>query len=79
MPRHYVPHWRDVVWPNFTPQVDREQAAHRPLVLSPAFYNDNVGRTLRPGEEPRLATPMRHPPGAVCRTELAGGAPKSSR
>ena len=44
MPRHYVPHCGDVVWLNFTPQIGREQAGHRPaLVLSPASYNDKTG------------------------------------
>jgi mRNA interferase MazF len=42
--RRYVPHSGDVVWLNFTPQVSREQAGHRPaLVLSPASYNEKTG------------------------------------
>jgi mRNA interferase MazF len=44
MPRRYVPHSGDVVWLNFTPQLGREHARHRPaLVLSPASYNDKTG------------------------------------
>ena len=43
MPRRYVPDAGDIVWLNFTPQVGREQAGHRPaLVLSPASYNDKT-------------------------------------
>ncbi len=39
-----MPHSGDVVWLNFTPQVGREQAGHRPaLVLSPASYNAKTG------------------------------------
>jgi mRNA interferase MazF len=44
MARGLVPDAGDIVWLNFTPQVGREQAGHRPaLVLSPATYNDRTG------------------------------------
>ena len=40
MVKRYVPDRGDVVWLNFTPHADHEQAGHRPaLVLSPATYN----------------------------------------
>jgi len=40
MARRYVPDAGDIVWLNFSPQADREQAGRRPaLVLSPASYN----------------------------------------
>jgi mRNA interferase MazF len=43
MARGFVPEAGDIVWLNFTPQVGREQAGHRPaLVLSPAAYNDTT-------------------------------------
>jgi len=36
----YVPDAGDIVWTDFSPQVGREQAGHRPaLVLSPIVYN----------------------------------------
>ncbi len=39
----YVPEAGDIVWLNFTPQAEHEQAGHRPaLVLSPAAYNDKT-------------------------------------
>jgi len=38
--RGYVPQAGDIVWLNFTPQAEHEQAGHGPaLVLSPRAYN----------------------------------------
>ena len=43
MQRGYVPEAGDIVWLNFTPQTEREQAGHRPeLVLSPRAYNEKT-------------------------------------
>jgi mRNA interferase MazF len=40
----WTPDAGDVVWINFSPQVGREQAGHRPaVVLSPASYNGLIG------------------------------------
>ena len=40
----YVPASGDLIWLQFTPQVGREQAGHRPaLVISPISYNRRVG------------------------------------
>lgn len=40
MPRVYVPDAGDVVWLEFDPKAEHEQAGHRPaLVISPASYN----------------------------------------
>jgi mRNA interferase MazF len=40
----YVPEAGDIVWLNFDPQADHEQAGHRPaVVLSPAIYNERAG------------------------------------
>ena len=42
--RGYVPEAGDVVWLEFDPQADHEQAGHRPaLVISPAPYNGKTG------------------------------------
>lgn len=42
--RSYVPDAGDVVWLEFDPQADHEQAGHRPaLVVSPASYNGKTG------------------------------------
>ena len=44
MPRAFVPDAGDIVWLQFDPQADHEQAGHRPaLVLSPAAYNGKTG------------------------------------
>lgn len=41
--RAYVPEAGDIVWLQFDPQADHEQAGHRPaLVLSPAIYNSKA-------------------------------------
>lgn len=43
MVRSYVPDAGHVVWINFDPQIEREQAGHRPaVVLSPASYNEKT-------------------------------------
>jgi mRNA interferase MazF len=43
----YIPDRGDIVWLNFTPQADHEQAGHRPaLVLSPASYNGKTSLML---------------------------------
>ena len=43
----YVPERGDVVWVNFNPQSEHEQAGRRPaLILSPATYNGKVGLAL---------------------------------
>ena len=43
----YVPDSGDIVWLQFDPQADHEQAGHRPaLVLSPAAYNGKTGLML---------------------------------
>ncbi len=43
----YIPEAGDVVWLNFDPQSDHEQAGHRPaLVISPASYNGRTGLML---------------------------------
>ena len=43
----YVPDAGDVVWLQFDPQADHEQAGHRPaLVLTPARYNDLRGMMI---------------------------------
>jgi mRNA interferase MazF len=40
----WTPDAGDVIWINFSPQVGREQAGHRPaVVLSPASYNGLIG------------------------------------
>lgn len=42
--RGYVPDSGDVVWLEFDPQAEHEQAGHRPaLVVSPASYNGKTG------------------------------------
>ena len=47
MPRAFVPDAGDIVWLQFDPQADHEQAGHRPaLVLSPAAYNGKTGLML---------------------------------
>ena len=44
MVRRFVPDAGDIVWLEFSPQADHEQAGHRPaLVLSPAAYNSKTG------------------------------------
>ena len=44
MSRTFVPDAGDIVWLQFDPQADHEQAGHRPaLVLSPAAYNGKTG------------------------------------
>ena len=44
MPAPYVPDEGDIVWMNFTPQSDHEQAGRRPaIVLSPKAYNSRAG------------------------------------
>lgn len=46
-PRRYVPERDDIVWLQFNPQAEHEQAGHRPaLVLSPAMYNRRSGLML---------------------------------
>jgi mRNA interferase MazF len=43
----YVPDRGDIVWLNFTPQAEHEQAGHRPaLVLSPASCNGKTSLML---------------------------------
>lgn len=43
----YVPERGDIVWLQFNPQADHEQAGKRPaFVLSPAAYNRKVGLAL---------------------------------
>jgi len=45
--RAYCPDRGDVVWLDFTPQAEHEQAGRRPaLVLSPASYNKKSGLML---------------------------------
>jgi mRNA interferase MazF len=45
--RAYCPDRGDVVWLDFTPQAEHEQAGRRPaLVLSPAAYNKKSGLML---------------------------------
>jgi mRNA interferase MazF len=40
----YIPDAGDIVWLQFDPQAEREQAGHRPaVVLSPAGYNNRSG------------------------------------
>jgi mRNA interferase MazF len=47
MPRRYAPERGDVVWLQFTPQAELEQAGRRPAVtLSPRLYNETVGLGL---------------------------------
>lgn len=47
MSRAFVPDAGDIVWLQFDPQADHEQAGHRPaLVLSPAAYNGKTGLML---------------------------------
>lgn len=47
MSRTFVPDAGDIVWLQFDPQADHEQAGHRPaLVLSPAAYNGKTGLML---------------------------------
>ena len=47
MPRAFVLDAGDIVWLQFDPQADHEQAGHRPaLVLSPAAYNGKTGLML---------------------------------
>ena len=47
MARAFVPDAGDIVWLQFDPQADHEQAGHRPaLVLSPAAYNGKTGLML---------------------------------
>ena len=44
MSRAFVLDAGDIVWLQFDPQADHEQAGHRPaLVLSPAAYNGKTG------------------------------------
>ena len=43
-PAGYVPEAGDVVWLDFDPQAEHEQAGRRPaVVLSPAAYNGRIG------------------------------------
>jgi len=43
----YVPEAGDIVWLQFNPQAEHEQAGHRPaLVLSPARYNSARGMMI---------------------------------
>jgi len=43
----YVPEAGDIVWIQFNPQAEHEQAGHRPaLVLSPARYNSARGMMI---------------------------------
>ena len=47
MAASYVPEAGDIVWLQFNPQADHEQAGHRPaLVLSPARYNAARGMMI---------------------------------
>ena len=47
MSRAFVLDAGDIVWLQFDPQADHEQAGHRPaLVLSPAAYNGKAGLML---------------------------------
>ena len=70
MPRRYVPDAGDIVWLNFTPPAEHEQAGHRPaLVLSPASYN---GKTSLAVCCP-LTTQIKNYPFEV----LIGGSPPS--
>jgi len=47
MVRRYVPDRGDIVWLEFNPQAEHEQAGHRPaLVVSPKAYNQKVGLAL---------------------------------
>ena len=47
MSRAFVLDAGDIVWLQFDPQADHEQAGHRPaLVLSPAAYNGKTGLML---------------------------------
>ena len=47
MAKRYVPDRGDVVWLQFDPQADHEQAGRRPaLVVSPKAYNHRVGLAL---------------------------------
>jgi mRNA interferase MazF len=40
----YIPDKSDLIWLNFTPQSDHEQAGQRPaIVLSPSKYNSKTG------------------------------------
>ena len=40
----WAPDRGDIIWIDFSPQVGREQAGHRPaVVLSPASYNQLIG------------------------------------
>lgn len=44
MPRAYVPDAGEVIWLEFDPQAEHEQAGHRPaLVISPASYYGKTG------------------------------------
>lgn len=43
----YVPERGDLVWLQFDPQVDHEQAERRPaFIISPKTYNDKVGLAI---------------------------------
>ena len=43
----YIPDRGDLVWLEFTPQTDSEQAGRRPaLVISPKAYNAKIGLAL---------------------------------
>ncbi len=43
----YVPSHGDVVWLQFDPQADHEQAGHRlAVILSPQSYNEKVGLAI---------------------------------
>lgn len=47
MALRYVPDAGDIVWLDFAPQAEHEQAGRRPaLVLSPAGYNGKTGLML---------------------------------
>ena len=67
-----MPDVGDVVWLDFDPQADREQAGNRPaLVLSPARYNKMTGMmiccpmTSRIKGYPLEVVDSRDPPSAV--------------
>ena len=47
MARRFVPDTGDIVWLEFSPHAEHEQAGHRPaLVLSPSTYNNKTSTML---------------------------------
>lgn len=47
MSKPYTPAQNDIVWLNFQPQSEHEQAGRRPaIVISPQIYNDKTGLAL---------------------------------